>query len=153
MTTNNANNGCEQNKDLIINYMYLGLLPFFIGALGPWIFADHELWFTQLFTVYSTIILVFLAGAIWGVALFAVKEYNQRHIHWAIAISLVPLAAYFLPPAAQVFLLLIGFLVLLFWEKLFLKTLYPSWYEQFRHRITFIAVACHMLTLWNIIHH
>ncbi|MFT6221415.1 MAG: hypothetical protein ACJA0C_000818, partial [Candidatus Endobugula sp.] len=28
------------HQDTITNYMYLGLLPFFIGAFGPWIFAD-----------------------------------------------------------------------------------------------------------------
>ena len=150
--TTSTTHGCQQHKDLIINYMYLGLLPFFIGALGPWLFVDYETWFIELFVLYSGVILVFLAGALWALALFTLQEHTARHIHWAIIFSLFPVAAHLLPVLWQTSLLLLGFMVLLFWEKLFLKELYPSWYQQFRHRITFIAAACHMLTLWNIMH-
>jgi hypothetical protein len=143
------------HQDTITNYMYLGLLPFFIGAFGPWIFADSERWLTDIFSHYSTIIYSFLAGSIWAIALFAHNDDNanfiNRHIHAAIAFSLVPLAGYFLPPIYHAGLAMIGFLILLFWEKLFLQDLYPKWYQALRHRITFIVVACHMLVLWNLL--
>lgn len=145
----------SSHQATITNYMFLGLLPFFAGALGPWIFADQEVWFTEAFSVYSTVIYAFLSGALWAIALFAHNEENQqfiaRHIHVAIICSLVPFLGYFLPLFYQISLLLLGFLALLFWEKLFLSDLYPNWYQQLRHRITFIAVACHMLVIWNII--
>lgn len=144
------------HQDTITNYMYLGLLPFFAGAFGPWVFASQETELTQLFLHYSTIIFSFLAGSLWAMALFSHNEDNAefiaRHIHAAIAFSLLPLTAYFLPPLYHIGLLMIGFLALLFWEKLFLKTLYPSWYQALRHRVSFIVVACHMLTLWNVLH-
>ncbi|MGS2717230.1 DUF3429 domain-containing protein [Eionea flava] len=144
------------HQDTITNYMYLGLLPFFIGAFGPWIFASQETGLTHLFLHYSTIIFSFLAGSLWAIALFAHTEnsaaFIARHIHAAIAFSLLPLAAYFLPLIYHIGLLMIGFLTLLFWEKLFLKTLYPAWYQALRHRVSFIVVACHMLALWNILH-
>jgi hypothetical protein len=139
----------------IINYMYLGLLPFFAGALGPWIFADAELWLSQIFLHYSTIIYAFLAGTVWASALFGHDENNRqfinRHLHAAIVFSLIPFFSYFLPLGYHTAVLLVGFAALLFWEKIFLNTLYPSWYQQLRHRITFIVMACHMLVLWNLI--
>lgn len=143
------------HQETITNYMYLGLLPFFIGALGPWVLIDHEPWFNDTFTHYSTIIYAFLAGTLWAIALFSHNESNKifiaRHIHIAITFSLIPFFSYFFPIVYHVGILLVGYLALLFWEKLFLTELYPNWYQQLRHRITFIAVACHMLVIWNII--
>lgn len=141
------------HQETITHYMHLGLLPFFIGAFGPWIFASYEEALTALFLHYSTIIYSFLAGTLWAIALFAHRddnrEYIARHIHIAIACSLLPLAAYVLPPLYHASIAMIGFLALLFWEKLFLKGLYPAWYQALRHRISFIVVACHMLVVWN----
>ncbi len=142
------------HKETITNYMYLGLLPFFIGALGPWVFADYEPWFNDSFLVYSTIIYAFLSGTLWATALFGHSEDKQefigRHIHAAIICSLIPLFSYFLPLIYHASIMLLAYLALLFWEKLFLHTIYPSWYQALRHRISFIAVACHMLVIWNI---
>jgi hypothetical protein len=141
-------------QDTVSNYMYLGLLPFFAGAFGPWIFADYERWLSETFLLYSTVIYAFLAGSIWAVALFGHNEDNKifiaRHIHAAIIFSLTPIFSYFLPDIYNAGMLLLGFLCLLFWEKLFLSEIYPNWYQQLRHRITFLAVACHMLVLWNL---
>ncbi len=144
------------HQDTITNYMYLGLLPFFAGALGPWIFADYEIWLSQTFLTYSTIIYAFLSGSIWGIALLGHNDNNQvfirRHLHAAILFSLIPFFSAFLPMAYNTTILLLGFLSLLFWEKLFINSLYPNWYQQLRHKVTFIAVACHMLVIWNVIH-
>jgi hypothetical protein len=143
------------HQDTITNYMYLGLLPFFAGALGPWIFPDSEVWLSRIFLHYSSVIYAFLAGAIWATALLAHDENNHifigRHLHAAIAFSLLPVLGYFLPDLYQSGFMLIAFLALLFWEKLFLQEIYPHWYQQLRHRMTFIAVACHMLVLWNLL--
>jgi hypothetical protein len=141
----------EQHQDSITHYMYLGLLPFFAFALGPWVFIDFEYVLVDLFFFYSTIILVFLAGSIWAISLFAEIDFRQRHINTAIVFSLWPLVSFFLPKIYGVGLMLVGFLLLLFWEKCFINKVYPSWYQQLRHKITFIVVACHMLTIWNII--
>ncbi|ODS22923.1 hypothetical protein AB835_11520 [Candidatus Endobugula sertula] len=140
----------NNHQDTITNTMYVGLLPFFAGALGPWIFPETELWLSQAFLLYSTLIFSFLAGAIWAIALFIQHELPKRHIYASIIFSLIPLLGYFLPIIFRTTLLLLGFLALLFWEKLFLKNTYPNWYQQLRHRISFIAVACHMLVIWNL---
>ncbi len=145
--------------------MYLGLLPFFIGAFGPWVFIDYEPFFIKAFLLYSFIIFSFLAGALWAIALFVIpqntmiqeqesglaQEHGSRYIHSAIIFSLWPLACYFLAPLYATGLMLLGFLLLLFWEKKVINILYPLWYKALRHKITFIVIACHMLTLLNII--
>ena len=141
----------SKHKDAITNYMYLGLLPFFAGALGPWVFADDELWLSETFLLYSTIIFSFLAGSIWAIALFTQNTSAQRHMTLAIVFSLVPFLSYVFPLVYHTGILLLGFLLLLFWEKLFFKTLYPTWYQSLRHRITFMVIACHMLVIWNLI--
>jgi len=139
------------NQNNITNYMYLGLLPFFACALGPWVFADYEIRLTQQFLFYSSIIFVFLAGIIWGIALFSHIDYSTRHIHLAIVFSLWPLISFFLTPILATGFMLLGFLLLLFWEKCFINDLYPSWYQKLRHQITFIVVACHMLVIFNLL--
>lgn len=139
------------NQDIITNYMYLGLLPFFACALGPWIFADHEAKLSQIFLFYSSIIFVFLAGSLWAIALFSNIEHPTRHIHIAIIFSLWPLVSFFLTPILANGLMLAGFLLLLFWEKCFINIIYPNWYQKLRHQITFIVVACHMLVIFNLL--
>jgi len=141
----------DDNQNTITNYMYLGILPFFICALGPWVFADFEARLTTVFLFYSSIILVFLSGIIWSIALFSGISHPSRHIHVAITFSLWPFAAFFLTPMLATGLLLAGFLLLLFWEKCFINTIYPSWYQKLRHQITFIVVACHMLVIFNLL--
>ena len=142
-------------QEAITNYIYLGLLPFFACALGPWVFIDAEPFLLKLFFFYSTLILVFLAGALWAIALLSNIENKVRHIHIAIVISLWPLVAYGIDLLAgyayTLGFMLIGFLLLLFWEKCFINVIYPLWYQTLRHKITFIVVACHMLAIWNAI--
>ena len=70
------------HQTLITNYMYAGLLPFFAGALGPWIFADSEVLLTGLFLFYASLILVFLAGVFWAIALFTQIPNHHRHFHF-----------------------------------------------------------------------
>ena len=141
----------NKHQDTITNYMYLGLLPFFAGALTPWVFADYESIAVELFFIYSAIILAFLAGVVWASVLLKDEPHNTRHLHMAVTLSLFPLIAALLPALFKIGLMLLGFLLLLFWEKLFLNHLYANWYQQMRHKITFIVVACHMLTILNII--
>lgn len=146
------NKTLNDHQETITRYMYLGLLPFFICAFGPWVLINYEPQFIAFFFFYSVIILAFLSGTLWAVALFSQTEYRRRQINAAIAFSLWPLLCFALPQLYGIGLMLIGFLLLLFWEKCFVNAAYPSWYQALRHKITFMVVACHMLTLWNIIH-
>lgn len=160
-TTNNRNADLSEYQDIITNYMYIGLLPFFIGAFGPWVFIDQEPFFIRAFLFYSSLILAFLAGSLWIMAfcintVFITNDSNKvdtspRNLHSAIIFSLLPLACYFLAPLYATSLMLIGFLLLLLWEKKHINQYYPLWYEALRHKVTFIVIACHMMALLNII--
>ena len=141
----------ERNQFAITNYMYAGLLPFFAGALVPWIVVESETLMTRLFLFYSSMILVFLAGIVWAVTLFTDIPHSSRHIHTAIVFSLWPLAAYPLPTIYAITAMAVGFLLLLFWEKCFIHEYYEDWYQALRHKITFIVVACHMLAIFNLL--
>ena len=136
---------------LITNYMYAGLLPFFSGAFGPWVFAESELLISRWFLFYSSLILVFLAGILWAIAIFHRQSKSTHYIHAAIAFSLWPLIAYLLPEIYATALMIMGFLLLLFWEKCFINSNYADWYQKLRHKITFIVIACHMLVIFNLI--
>jgi hypothetical protein len=151
----------DHHQDIITNYMYLGLLPFFIGAFGPWLFIAAEPFLIRLFLFYSSLIFVFLAGSLWAIAIFVNFDssgvtninhsHNLRSIHCAIICSLWPLGCYFLSPLYAVPIMLIGFLLLLLWEKKHINLYYPEWYQALRHKITFIVIACHMLVILNIV--
>lgn len=145
-----ANPISDQHQQYINHYMHLGLLPFFTGALGAWVFPQYQDPLHQFFFFYSSLILVFLSGVIWAVALYSQLEHRLRHSHMAIVLSLWPVACYFMPNLISISMMLLGFLVLLFWEKCFINIAYPTWYQDLRHKITFIVVACHMLTIFNI---
>ena len=142
----------DQQQHTVTQYMYLGLLPFLAGAIGPWIAPQYEPWLIDSFLFYSGLILVFLAGALWALALFTDLPTRPPVIHGAIGFSLWPLVSYFFSPFYAALWLIAGFLGLLFWEKCYVNSLYPAWYHKLRHKITFIVVACHMLTVWNVIH-
>ena len=139
------------NQELITNYMYLGLLPFFACAFGPWVLVDYETQLVDLFKIYSNIVLVFLAGALWSISLFKNIEHRQRHSHAAIIFSLWPLFSVTLPDILVLGFMALGFLLILLWEKCFINPIYPLWYQTLRHKITFIVVACHMLAMWNVL--
>jgi hypothetical protein len=160
MTTgnNSGNIFLDNHQDIVTNYMYLGLLPFFIGAFGPWVFIANEPFFIRLFLFYSSIIFVFLAGSLWALALVVKSKdditksnSSPRTVHCAIIFSLWPLGCYFLPPIYAVTVMLTGFLLLLGWEKLFANQHYSPWYKALRHKVTFIVIACHMLSILNIV--
>ncbi len=139
-------------KHKVINTGYLGLLPFFAGALGPWVFIEQESQFVEFFTIYSFIILSFMAGCAWAYGVFAGASHPQFAINLGLSIIGVALVASLTPTLASIGLLAFGFFLLWFGEKLWLAQDYPDWYQQLRHKLTWIVIACHMLTVWNIIH-
>ncbi|MBX2807432.1 MAG: DUF3429 domain-containing protein [Cellvibrionaceae bacterium] len=141
----------DQHQTIITHYTYLGLLPFFAGAVGPWLAPDLRYVFIDFVLLYAAIILAFLAGTLWCVALLGAVQPQRRQIHAAIVFSLWPLISHLLAYGNQIGAMLMGFLLLLFWEKCFINSLYPQWYQQLRHRVSFIVAACLMLLFFNLL--
>lgn len=140
----------EKHKNIVSRYMHLGLLPFLAGPFIPWILPDQLNLVTEVFFAYSLIIFAFLSGVIWASALLRSEHCPARNLHLAIIFSLLPFIAVFLPTMAKIGFMMVSFLVLLYWEKRFMSSIYPDWYQQLRHRITFVVVACHMLVIANL---
>lgn len=122
---------------------YSGLVPFVYLAVGlpiPGAFAPIE-----VFTLYSLVILVFMAGTLWR---FSAKT--------NLFSNLVTLAGFFgfllLTPVSLVFMLGLLFLTLWVWERQLLRPDYSAAYWRLRCRLTAVVVICHIiwsLRLWK----
>lgn len=134
------------------NLGYLGLLPFFMGATGPWIFPEGRVWLTNALLWYSLAIFSFLCGSIWGVVLQ--RAVPARNVHFIVAKLFLILAwiAVFLPVAYALGALIVYYIALYQWERLtHLKHALGPDYLLLRQQLTWPAVACHMLALFNTI--
>jgi hypothetical protein len=121
---------------------YLGLIPFVYLTTGlpiPGVFAPIE-----AFTLYSLVILVFMAGTLW------------RHgAKTSLFSNVVTLAGFFgfllLTPVSLLFLLGLLFLALWIWEWQLLRPDYSAAYWRLRCRLTAVVIICHIiwpLRLW-----
>lgn len=134
------------------NLGYLGLLPFLIGATGPWVFPDARDWLSHALLWYSLAIFSFLCGSIWGVVLQ--RDVPGRKIHLIVAKVFLVAAwiAIFLPVAYALGMLIICYVALYQWERhTRLKHALGVDYLLLRQQLTWPAVACHMLALFNTI--
>ncbi len=125
---------------------YGGLIPFAVAALASWF--DVSLPFglepTMLAKTYGAVILSFLGGIRWGVALSPLAgDVRNRHI---VLSALPPIAgwcALALPDAASLTLLLAAFVAQVYWDvRAFRRGLIPAWFRDLRVALTFGAVLC-----------
>lgn len=130
---------------------YLALLPFFIGAVGCWVFPDAVEWLTQAFLWYSVAAFSFACGAVWGVVLLRDVSARMAHFIAAKVFMVVAWSALFLPPAYALGVLLACHMGLYQWERYtHLKYALGVDYLLLRQQTTLPAVACHMLALFNV---
>lgn len=134
------------------NLGYLGLVPFIVGAVAPWIFYDAGEWFTHALLWYSLAIFSFLCGSIWGVVLQAPVPMRKVHLIVAKCFLVLGWIAIFLPPAQGLGMLIVCYVALYFWERCtHLKFTLGADYLHLRQQLTWPAIACHMLALFNVI--
>ena len=135
-----------------LNLGYLGLLPFFVGAAGPWVFHDARVWLTQALLWYSLAIFSFTCGGIWGLVLQRDVPGRQAHLIMAKCFLIVAWIALFLPVTYGLGVLIICYVALYQWERhTHLKHIFGPDYLHLRQQLTWPAVACHMLALFNVI--
>lgn len=121
-----------------------GLIPFCACALSQWVQLPHfspEQGF-QTGAAYGAVILSFLGGIRWGVA---VKEFeNNRQsaeLAGSVLPSLVGWLSLLLSPIIGVSLLIAGFLVQALWDVLSVEKDYlPQWFGKLRMLLTLGAV-------------
>lgn len=138
----------DTRKNLVRNYMLAGLVPFFVLGFGLWVMEGDPVRLGELFFLYSTMILVFLSGVLWA---FALSYHQERQLHAAIVFSLWPLPAHFLPDFMGIFLMAVGFLLLLLWERKVLKSMLPLWYSSLRVHISWLVVICHLAVVVRLV--
>ena len=138
------------DQNTILQYTYTGALPFFALSITPWISPDSKYIAIDLFLLYSTLILNFLAGTFWVLGITKHGEKPRYHLHAAIFLSLWGFLSHLLPYKPQIVCLAIGLLEKLWREKRFFSAFYTDWYQQLRHRITYIVLGCHLFAFWGI---
>jgi hypothetical protein len=132
-----------------------GLVPFAAGAAAlwlplPWLTPDAGL---RLIVVYGAIILSFLGGIRWGVALGPYDTARQsRDFAASVLGALAGLAAVFLPPVPALALLIAGFLSQALWDVTSAEAgRLPGWFGRLRMLLTSGAVIAQIAALVAII--
>ncbi|MGC3871736.1 DUF3429 domain-containing protein [Halomonas sp. GXIMD04776] len=129
-----------------------GLIPFLAGAIC--IYVAPVLWQAlaiKAFVFYSAVILSFLGGIHWGLAM-SQDASETRAFDVRLSLSMVPsLLAW---PAllfnydAAALILMVGFLLVRLYERQSSSVQrLPHWYQNLRSLLTVVVVLCHLAVL------
>ena len=122
---------------------YAGAVPFVIGAIAalPFfgIYRDYGIW---LLLNYGAIIFSFMGGVHWGAAMLR-GDLGIKELGCSVIPSLISLLAVSLGGNLGLWLLLIGFVGLLYYDEFETKQgRVPTWYPSLRRPLTCIVVSC-----------
>ncbi|MDZ7787237.1 MAG: DUF3429 domain-containing protein [Halofilum sp. (in: g-proteobacteria)] len=133
---------------------YAGLIPFVLAAVaihGPWPGAALS---ARVFISYGAVILAFLGGIQWGLALSPGIERATERVVVGVLPSLLAWSALFLLPTTPATVALAtGFVALLLWERRRCPVATPAWYAGLRTRLTLVVLVCHGVALAGIVTH
>ncbi len=138
---------------------YLGALPFAVGATAFWLLEDARA--LAALAAYGAIILSFMGGVRWGLAMTRAEETGFAQLGLSIAPAFVAWAALLttilwpddpLAPAIQLLLLTAAFAGLL-WSDLQAtrRDLAPAWYPGLRIPLTVIVLASLAVALARVL--
>ncbi|MBY6063555.1 DUF3429 domain-containing protein [Pseudidiomarina sediminum] len=126
---------------------FLGLVPFLAFTLGGLLDLEAAA-SIRLFVIYSAIILSFLGGVHWGLAMLR-DDAPTRELHWSMLPSIVGIAvfvaAHWLSSLVLLCILAVAHLFWLKFEKRHLQSPDHAWYIELRGRLTFTVVALHII--------
>lgn len=126
---------------------YAGLIPFLAFTLGGLldVYGEHAI---RLFVIYSALILSFLGGIHWGVAMQSGGT-PTRALKWSMIPSIIGLGAFvagiWWSPLTLLTILALTHLFWLNFEKRHLAE--QLWYLELRNRLTFTVVALHVILI------
>lgn len=126
---------------------YAGLIPFLAFTFGGLldVYAEHSL---RLFVLYSALILSFLGGVQWGLAM-AREDSPTRLLHWSMVPTIIGVlllfAGVWITPLTMLVVLGLAHLFWLNFEKRHLG--HHLWYIELRSRLTFTVVALHVILI------
>lgn len=132
-----------------------GLLPFVATAAAGWL--APVAWqgvAIQAFLYYAAVILSFLGGIQWGVAMSLEPAGGpgfRARILLSMAPSLIAWPALLLHPVTAAWVLLVGFLLVRLHEcGRASRELLPAWFQSLRHLLTAVVLLCHVAVLWRL---
>ena len=104
------------NRFLLIILGFAGLIPFLGLAAASWVLdaANHALW-VQAVEIYAAVILSFLGGVHWGLAMASTSTLPYKGLLWGVTPALLAWAI-ILSPWPVVSLTLLILLLLLSWK-------------------------------------
>ncbi len=130
---------------------FAGLTPFVLFSLGVWLLGGYlQAVSLRGFIVYSLAILCFLAGTLWGSAI----HYPERGKLLRLVVSngivvFAAVAVLIAQPLVCAFLLMLGYLATLWYEKG--SSDQEGWYLLLRSRLTSVAVVLHLLFMAGLV--
>ncbi|MGJ7460282.1 DUF3429 domain-containing protein [Halomonas sp. MA07-2] len=132
-----------------------GLTPFLALAGAAWLApVAWQVIAIPAFLYYSAVILSFLGGVQWGVAM-SLESDDSPGFRARLALSMVPSLfawpALLLHPVIGAWVLIAGFLLVRLYEcGKASRELLPGWYQSLRTLLTVVVVACHALVIWRL---
>lgn len=122
---------------------YLGVLPFLAGAVLLWLpLPDIDPFGQQLLLIYGGLILSFLGGVDWGVAL-AREEADPGLFVGSVIPSLIGLTALMLQTPISALMLILGFVAVYFRHREIAQDhSFSQWFMRLRLHLSLAAIAC-----------
>ena len=124
----------------------LGLIPFIAGAIS--IAALDLAWASYALRSYAAIILSFMGGIHWGLAIAdhgaeARRGPSWARLGWSVLPALIAWIAVLLPPLQGYLVIALAFAILLVGDLLAVrKGLAPAWYPRLRVPLTTLVLPC-----------
>ncbi|MCA1768832.1 MAG: DUF3429 domain-containing protein [Halomonas sp.] len=132
-----------------------GLIPFLALSSASWLApVAWQVIAVPAFLYYSAVILSFLGGVQWGVAM-SLESDDSRGFRSRLVLSMVPSLiawpALLLHPVIGAWVLIAGFLLVRLHEcGKMSRELLPVWYQSLRNLLTVVVVTCHGLVIWRL---
>ncbi|ADM08640.1 hypothetical protein PB2503_02817 [Parvularcula bermudensis HTCC2503] len=135
----------------------LGVISFAVGALAAWVplFGEASGALLSWILVYGAVILSFMAGTIWGVA---IKESRAGRLVWAVIPALVGWAAtlppYLLPGDGGSDVWRLATLIVAFGALLISELIdrdWDSWYLTLRVRLSLAVMTFLLITMLRLV--
>ena len=159
----------KSNKFSFLNYMNIPIYPLILGLLGlvPFLYFSFIDQFLEIFTIenratfiisYSAIILSFLGGIHWGVALFQNNNHeNIRKNNIRFIISVIPSIlgwiSLFLLDIYGITLIIISFLLLFIYDFYSLRQFnFIHWFFYLRFMLSLIVTFALVNTLLQLLY-
>ncbi len=124
----------------------LGLIPFAAGAISI-VFFDLA-WASYALRSYAAIILSFMGGVQWGLAIAdhgaeAGRGPSWARLGWSVVPALIAWIAVLLPALEGYLVIALAFAILLVGDLLAVrKGLAPAWYPWLRVPLTTVVIIC-----------